>query len=278
MRLLLAAKACPNVPDAHGRTTMHYVADAWQPHAATVDHGGLHATVNDLQAPHADIPGLLLAGGGDIFGPPASIQTSPLSKLCHAGVASIAASHAFLTHAAEQHAAGQWAPDPDVWGYFLRRFMQLAFQVGCQQFCAQLLPHLPPLHAGLLLSHLIEVGAIDGVASMLRSCSVSAVAEFRSRDVLTHAVRWQQPAIVQLLLQHGAPVTVESLKAAAGGSPPRPGMLRMLLAAGPPPTTGTSWMGMCPVGALLNPNPWGSWRVSTAGCSVSFAAVWLHFL
>lgn len=187
----------------------------------------------------------------------------PLSDV---GAASIAASRAYLTHAAEQHAAGHWVPDPDVGGYTLAQLMRLAVQVGCKQFFAQLLPHLRPQDAGQLLGLLIDIGAADEVASMLRSGSVSAATQYHSRDMLTHSLWCQQPAIVQLLLQHGAPVTVESLKAAVGSFRPQPGMLRMLLAAGRPPTIASPWT--CPVGALLNPTPWDSWRVSTAGCSV----------
>lgn len=128
VRLLLAAGAPPNAPDAYGATAVHYATCTWLHHLEGSPRLPRRA------ASHADIPALLLQAGGDIFSPTASSNGTPV----HSPLAALAdytpsdaALHAFLQYAGDQHEAGAWVPPA---GLNMDRLVRQAVRLKCKAF------------------------------------------------------------------------------------------------------------------------------------------------
>ncbi|PRW57256.1 ankyrin repeat [Chlorella sorokiniana] len=215
--------------------------------------------------PHPDIPALLLAAGVDIFSRTSNSRgvrsASPLAEVASAG-ADATASNVFLTRAAERHAAGQWAPPPDL---PMVGLVQRAVQAGCKPFFAQFWSRGYYYNTAHQLYTLIQMGLTSAVQSLLSSGAASAAAHHYGQPMLSHAVLCREPASVQLLLQHGAPVTMGAVKAAVAGRGPQPAVLRMLLAGGPAFARTTHQYWHCPVFAVLDGSCKRKWLVNPEG-------------
>lgn len=281
VRLLLDVGAGPNIADCDGRTACHFATGTWMRCAGT----GRHRNASR----HPDIPALLLAAGGDIFSPTANSRGArvapPLDVLGAASSASEPASHAFLTHAAEQHAAGQWAPEP---GINMRRLVQRAIAIRNKPFFFSFWQHAGFISELDKVQSLVRMGHLSAVNSLL-SAGPAAQQNPMWSSMLATAITWQETDMVHLLLGHGVPVPCSALRAAVIGRRLQPAMLQLLLAAGPPPepepmprVSFPYWT--CPILTLLQRSTCRTWGVSCCACvlpepsctAVSQQTAWLR--
>ena len=217
--------------------------------------------------------GLLLDAGGDIFSPTRDshgrVVQEPLYDTC-SYESGTAACHAYLHHAAEQHAAGKWVPGPAV---DLDSLVRRSMSVHCRPFFMRFWQHANFHSEHFKISTFVQMGHVCGVEALLSASAARPATHAPWPSMLEHAVHWQHADVLQLLLRHGVPVTSAALTAAVSrtSGAPQPSLLRMLLEAGPPPEPEARYSSLhswtCPLLALLDCSVRRVWGVSCFCCA-----------